>query len=106
MFGGGQTGRMGMGSKAGCGAGRRGRRGMPGGQARGLRGGRGHRHMFFATGLPGWMRVGAAGGESATGTDSTESAQQVLRDQIDTLQAQLEAAKRRLAELQAADAAR
>jgi prefoldin subunit 5 len=61
--------------------------------------------MFYATGLPGWMRSGAAGDASAAEADPTEATQQALRDQVETLQAELEATRQHLAEVQAARAA-
>ena len=47
------------GQGAGFGRGMAGGRGAGGGMGRGgMGGGRGHRHMYHATGLPGWQRAG------------------------------------------------
>ena len=64
-------------------------RGM-GGQGRG---GRGYRNMFFATGLPGWMR--AAGGAGPEGA-CVDNEKQVLTMQAESLRRQLDEVKQRL----------
>jgi hypothetical protein len=56
--------------------------------------------MFHATGLPGWMRSGTAGVAPAT-AEASEAEKQFLQDQVELLQSQLEAVKKRLAEFQA-----
>jgi len=66
----------------------------------GGRGGRGWRHMYYATGLPGWMRFGVP--QAAAPTPEVEK--QMLEGQVEALQAQLEARKDRLAELDAKQA--
>ena len=63
-------------------------------------GGRGWRHMFHATGLPGWMRCGVPQAPAPT----PEVERQMLEGQVEALQAQLEAKKTRLAELEAKQA--
>jgi len=72
-------------------------------------GGRGWRNMFYATGLPGWMRYGwgwpASGGaySGAPVADPTPEAEKnFLRGHAEALQAQLEEIKKRLEELEAA----
>ncbi len=61
-------------------------------------GGRGHRHWFCATGTPGWMRFGGYAPPYRTPDPETEK--QALRGQADAMQAELEAIKKRLAELE------
>ena len=110
MPGGDRTGPMGMGPMTGRGAGFCGGAGAPGfisrmggeflGRGRG-RGGRGWRNMFYATGLPGWMRSGQAGVAPAEAPQA-EVESQSLQDQVETLQSQLDELKKRLAESQAA----
>ena len=53
--------------------------------------------MFYATGLPGWMRFGVPQAPAPT----PEVERQMLEGQVEAPQAQLEARKNRLAELQA-----
>lgn len=101
MPGGDGTGPMGRGPMSGRAAGTCAGFGMPGsanpapgrgfgmgfGRGRGaggrgpVGGGRGWRNMFFATGLPGWMRFGD---------------QQVLKTQVEALQSELDFIKKRL----------
>ena len=72
------------------------------GRGRGGRGGgRGWRNMFYATGLPGWMRSGL-GGVAPAEVPASEAERQFLQDQVEMLQAQLDEVKKRLAESQAA----
>jgi hypothetical protein len=78
-----------------------GRRGAWGGRGFGG-GGRGWRHGFVATGIPGWMRFGWAGTPQVPAPDAER---QVLENQTQALQAELDALKRRLDELQAGKAA-
>ena len=81
--GNGQPGFAGMGAGLGCGFGR-------------VRGGRGNRNMFRATGVPGWMRAGlSAVLEPSVG----ETGKQVLMSRANALQRQLDAVKQRLAGL-------
>ncbi len=61
-------------------------------------GGRGWRHWFCATGLPGWLRFGGAG-MMPQGPDP-EVEKQALRGQVDALRAELDALQKRLNELE------
>ncbi len=81
---------------------------MPGGMNRGFRmgrGGRGYRHMFYATGLTGWQRAGtgAAGVASpapaAEPTLSQEEELQALKAQAEAAAATLEQLRRRIEEI-------
>ncbi|MBN2551349.1 MAG: DUF5320 domain-containing protein [Spirochaetales bacterium] len=74
-------------------------------------GGRGHRNWYYATGLTGWQRAaaglppfagGPAGGYAAPypGT-APEEETKVIRNQIELMEENLEAARRRLEELEA-----
>jgi hypothetical protein len=70
-------------------------------------GGRGWRHMYYATGLPGWARFGYA---SAWGAPpvygpyapqvTAEQETQMLKEQAEWLKGQLEAIGKRLEELE------
>jgi len=61
-------------------------------------GGSGRRNMFYATGLPGWMRFG---GYAAPYTKpDPEMEKQALKDEAAAMQAELEAIKKRLAEIE------
>lgn len=78
--------------------GRRGRAGNFGG------GGRGWRHMFYATGLPGWAR---SGGRTAPYENvppypapDREAERQSLRSEAEFLQSELDMIKKRLTELE------
>jgi hypothetical protein len=57
------------------------------------RGGRGHRNMYYATGLPGWMRGRGGGGPCAqyllTGQWPTPEMQNRTQDQVTEPKAQL-----------------
>jgi chaperonin cofactor prefoldin len=57
--------------------------------------------MFYATGLPGWMRSGP-GGVAPAEVPASEAERQSLQDQVEMLQSQLDEVKKRLAEFQAA----
>jgi hypothetical protein len=108
------TGPRGMGSMTGRGMGFCTGYGMPGrafgvgfGRGRGGvgpgfgGGGRGWRNMFYATGLPGWMRGGRGvpyGVPAAYPQPDPELEKQFLRNQAEALQGELELIKRRLAE--------
>ena len=77
--------------------------GRGGGWGRG-RGGWGRRNWFYATGLPGWQRAaqgmpawGAAPVGAAAPTPDAEK--QFLAQQVEVLQQQLDAARKRLDEL-------
>ncbi|RPI47162.1 MAG: hypothetical protein EHM56_14945 [Chloroflexi bacterium] len=95
MPGGDRTGPLGLGPMSGRGAGYcggpRARRftGAAGGGA-----GRGWRHWFFATGLPGWMR--GAGASFGAGAPAVRAD---LEDHARVLQQELDATKQRLSEL-------
>lgn len=128
------TGPMGMGSMTGRAAGFCTGFGMPGyanpapGRGLGMRfggggrgfggggGGRGWRHMFYATGLPGWMRFGGYaepyGGYAAPYGYSTpykepdpEIEKQALKNQADALQSEMDFIKKRLGEIETGTAA-
>ena len=114
MPGGDRSGPRGMGPMTGRGAGFCAGSGAPGyanpmprgglGRGRGgqSQGGRGRRNMFWATGLPGWMRLGLGGAPSATGVSSggaPEVEKQSLEQQAERLQAQLSQVQRRLGKL-------
>jgi hypothetical protein len=104
---------MGMGPMTGRGAGFCAGFNVPGflnrgfglfGQGRGGRaGGRGWRNMFYATGLTGWQRaaMGAPAVPAATAMPTAEAEKQFLEAQVGAMQSQLEAIKKRLAELEA-----
>ena len=62
----------------------------------GGRGGRGYRHWYHATGLPGWVRFGYAPAYQAP---SPQQEADMLRNQADLLKQQLEAIEKRMAEL-------
>jgi hypothetical protein len=70
-------------------------------------GGRGWRHMYYATGLPGWARFGhvpAWGAPPVSGPYapqmSAEQETQMLKEQAEWLKGQLEAIVKRLEELE------
>jgi len=72
-------------------------------------GGRGWRNMFYATGLPGWMRFGwgwPAAGAAYPGAPATaptpEAEKNFLKGHAEALKAQLDEIKKRLEELEAA----
>ncbi|MFA4973975.1 MAG: DUF5320 domain-containing protein [bacterium] len=76
-----------------CGYGRGVRRG------RGIGGGgRGWRHMYYATGQPGWMRFG--GYPAPYAKPDPEAEKSFLKDQADALQAELDSIKKRLSEIE------
>ena len=62
----------------------------------GGRGGRGRRNMFYATGMPGWMRDGSA----VAPVQNVQAETQALQQQATMLQEQLDAITRRLAEVE------
>ncbi len=113
MPGGDRTGPLGMGPMTGRGAGFCAGFGVPGfmnrwiGFGRGWFGrGRGWRNMFYATGLPGWMRAGMgmagpAGVAAAPFRGMTrEQELDVLRQQADHLASVLEDIRQRIRELE------
>ena len=118
-----RTGPMGMGPMSGRAAGYCAGFGMPGymnpmagrgfgmgfGRGRGARGrgfgggGRGWRHMFYATGVPGWARFG---GYSAPNPQiDPETEKQALKNQADALQSELDFIRKRLSEIETGTAA-
>jgi len=117
------TGPMGMGSMTGRGAGWCAGFGMPGyanpipgrgfgmgfGRGRGFfggrGGGRGWRNMYYATGLPGWMRFGGydapyGGYQPQYMEPDPEAEKQALRNQAKGLQSELDFIKKRLDEIE------
>ncbi len=114
MPGGDRTGPLGMGPMTGRGAGFCGGARAPGFLSRmGVGfcgrgwggGGRGWRNMFYATGLPGWMRAGAgmAGAAAAASADRGMTRQQeldALRQQADQVARVLENLRQRISELE------
>ena len=67
------------------------------------RGGRGWRHMYYATGLPGWARFGyipAWGGVPYAPPMTAEQEKEMLKDQAEWLKEQVEAIGKRLEELE------
>lgn len=78
----------------GWGMGFRGGRGMSG---RGFGGGHGWRHRFWATGLPGWARLGEAGAPRS-GMDPTAE-KRILERQAEALRSELEFVTKRLSEI-------
>jgi len=106
MPGGDRTGPAGGGPRTGRGAGYCSGAGVPGyanpverlGLGRGFRGGgRGWRHMFYATGLPGWSRGPAP--FTAFGPEDEATA---LKGQADWLKSQLEAIQARIEQIKKA----
>ena len=59
-------------------------------------GGRGWRNMFYATGLPGWMRYGYPGPAPVAPEDEAAA----LKAQAEALQKQVEAINKRLSEIE------
>jgi hypothetical protein len=111
MPGGDRTGPRGMGPMTGRGAGFCTGYGMPGYMnpiaGRGWRGrgpgGRGWRHWFYATGIPGWMRSGWTGVQPPWGgyqAPSPEMETEALRSEAEALEAELETIRKRLDELE------
>jgi len=113
MPGGDRTGPVGMGPMTGRAAGRCAGYGMPGfanpgfgrgfgfgrGGGRGFGGGgRGWRHWFNATGVPGWMRFG--GYAAPCQQPDPESEKQALKSRAEAMQSELDAISKRLAELE------
>ncbi len=67
-------------------------------------GGRGHRHWFYASGVPGWARFGNLPGQpSAPGVSYASAGPQeidVLRQQAEWLKEQLDVVGKRISELE------
>ena len=111
------TGPMGMGAMTGRAAGFCAGFGMPGhanpapgqnfgidfGRGRGFGGrgggGRGYRHMFYATGLPGWLRSGGWGGRASYAAAMPTAERDYLKGVAESLQGQLDEVKKRLDDL-------
>lgn len=121
MPGGNGTGPTGMGSMTGRAAGFCSGFGMPGyanaparrgfgvgyGRRRELRGGnagRGFRHMFQATGLPGWMRFGEY--DAPYQYPDPSLGKQMLKSQVKAMQSELDFIKKRLSEIETETAAK
>jgi hypothetical protein len=119
-----RTGPMGMGAMTGRGAGYCAGFGMPGfahaGSGRGFGmgrgrgsgfggGGRGRRNMFYATGLPGWMRFGQGvvpyGNMAPYRQVNPETEKQALKQQAEVLQSELDMVKKRISEIETGAAA-
>ncbi|MBN1893652.1 DUF5320 domain-containing protein [bacterium] len=116
MPGGDRTGPAGMGPMTGRGAGYCAGYGMPGyanpafgwgmGRGRGAYrgfggGGRGWRHWFNATGMPGWMRFGASPvGTTPFFKPDAETEKQALKSQAEALQNELDFIRKRLEEIE------
>lgn len=64
-------------------------------------GGGGWRHMFWATGLPGWLRAGWHPGSGEKADPAFEK--QSLKNQETMLQSQLDSIRKRLSELETPD---
>ena len=118
MPGGDRTGPMGMGAMSGRVSGYCAGFGMPGyansapgrgfgmgfGRGRGFGGGgRGWRHMFYATGLPGWARFG--GYATPYQNPDPNQEKQALKSQAEALQSELDFIKKRLSEIETGTAA-
>jgi hypothetical protein len=125
MPGGDRTGPMGMGPRSGRAAGYCGGFGVPGYEnfapGRGFRmnffnrqsfwgrgfggGGRGWRNIFYATGIPGWMRSGRYAAPYPNQVpywkSDPEEETQLLEDQARVLQSELDFVKKRLSEIKA-----
>jgi len=109
-----RTGPAGQGPMSGRGAGFCAGYGTPGfanplpggnwGVGCGARGGRGWRNMYYATGLPGWLRSGSAPAWAANVPAPTREQQtEALKAQAKALQEQIDTINKRLAELVDAD---
>lgn len=73
-----------------------------GGWGRGFGGGgRGWRHWFYATGLPGWARFGNYPGYAPQITPEQE--RMALQAQAEAMQSEMDAIRKRLAELEAGE---
>ena len=117
MPGGDRTGPMGLGPMTGRAVGFCAGFGMPGyanpapgrgfgmgfGRGRGFGGrgggGRGYRHMFYATGLPGWLRTGWSGVPPYGALPVQATEREHLKNVAEALQGQLDEIKKRLDDL-------
>lgn len=77
--------------------------GMGFGRGRGAWG-RGWRHMFYATGLPGWARFGGVAAPFQNPDPNLEK--QALSSQAEALQSELDLIKKRLSEIETGAAER
>lgn len=103
-----RTGPMGIGPMTGRAAGYCAGFGMPGyantgrgfgmGFGRGRGSGRGRRNMFYATGLPGWMRFGGAA--MSYPKPDPEMEKQVLKNHAAALRTELDLIQERLSEME------
>ena len=75
-----------------------------GGWGCGFGGGRGWRNMFYATGQPRWMRTGYAY-PAAYPQPDPEFEKKALKSQSEALQSELDAVKKRLADIESESAA-
>lgn len=62
-------------------------------------GGRGFRHMFYATGLPGWLRFGW-GGPAFTEEPPPGTEKRLLEEEAEALRGELDGIRKRLEELE------
>ncbi len=73
----------------------------------GGRGGRGWRHRYYATGVPGWARFGGYAQPynymQPYQQPEPEVEKQMLKEQADALQAELEQIKKRLADIEVSE---
>jgi len=103
-----RTGPMGMGPRTGRAAGTCAGSWRPGysdpvpGRGFGMGFGRGWRHWFHATGVPGWMRFG--GYAPGVPQPDPELEKQVLGNMAETLASELEAIKKRIRKLETGSA--
>jgi len=74
--------------------------GMGMGRGMGFGGGFGRRNMFYATGLPGWARMGAGVWPAAAPAADAAGQAQALKLQAQSLEQTLKAVRERLAELE------
>ena len=101
-----RTGPMGLGAMTGRGAGYCAGSGAPGfmspaGQGRfGGRGGRGWRHCFYATGLPGWARAGSGATGCPTAGMTDEARLSALKGQAAQLEKTLELLRQRIRQVE------
>lgn len=104
------TGPMGMGAMTGGARGfcnpyyqSSGPAGFRPGQGRG--GGRGYRHMYWATGLPGWRRPYAAGFQAIPPAAPFTGSQEIdfLKNQAQALKTELDAINARLQDIESGD---
>lgn len=70
------------------------------GVGRGRGGGRGWRHQFYATGVPGWARSGCGFGAAAGPAAPAESEIDVLKQQAEFLQSSLSQINQRIQDIE------